>query len=199
MIQTLPLAWGARVSPAFRERVYQLCDRLVWSEDHASWFMAAMAFETGRTFSPSVRNPRSTATGLIQFMAKTAAGLGTTTARLAQMTAVEQLAYVERYLAPYAARIASIEDLYMAILWPAAVGHGSESALWRVGTAAYTANKGLDSNGDGTVTKREAAAKVRRLHAEGMLPDNAWPAPRERRAAGLTLTPKPAAGGFDRT
>ena len=60
MIQTLPLAWGARVSPAFRERVYQLCDRLVWSEDHASWLMAAMAPSlSGSCGVPSfLRSPR---------------------------------------------------------------------------------------------------------------------------------------------
>ena len=40
--------------------------------------MAAMAFETGRRFTADVKNPRSSATGLIQFMESTATLLGTT-------------------------------------------------------------------------------------------------------------------------
>jgi hypothetical protein len=191
MIQTLPLSWGARVSPLFRARLFALCDHLAWSEDHASWLMAAMAFETGRTFSPSVRNAKSSATGLIQFMEKTAAGLGTTTRALAALTAEHQLSYVQSYFAPYAPRIKTLDDLYMAILWPAAIGRGRETALWRAGSREYAVNKGLDSTKDGTVTVGEAAAKVRRLHAEGLLPANVWAAPRPGTAATQRLP-----GGF---
>ena len=40
--------------------------------------MAVMSFETGGTFNPGIRNAAgSGATGLIQFMPSTAAGLGT--------------------------------------------------------------------------------------------------------------------------
>ena len=85
--------------------------------------MAAMAFETGRDkFSASSVNRISGATGLIQFMPSTAIGLGTTTAALAAMTAEDQLEYVERYFKPYRNRLNTLEDLYMAILWPIAVG-----------------------------------------------------------------------------
>lgn len=167
MTPTKPLPWGARVSPEFRARVYRLCDNLGWSEDHAAWLMSCMAFESGRTFSPSVRNPASSATGLIQFMAATARGLGTTTAALARMSAVEQLGYVERYFRPYAARIRSLEDMYMAILWPRGIGQILEYVLWKTGTRAYAVNRGLDANRDGRVTKREAAAKVRAMLDEG--------------------------------
>ncbi len=41
--------------------------------------MAAMAFESARTFSADIVNKASGATGLIQFMPKTAEGLGTWT------------------------------------------------------------------------------------------------------------------------
>ncbi|MCK7461122.1 MAG: hypothetical protein MZU84_03195 [Sphingobacterium sp.] len=167
MKPTKPLPWGARVSPEFRARVYRLCDNLDWSEDHAAWIMACMAFETGRTFSPSVRNPVSSATGLIQFMAATARGMGTTTAALARMSAVEQLGYVERYFRPSAALIRSLEDMYMAILWPRGIGQILEYVLWKTGARAYAVNRGLDANRDGRVTKREAAAKVRAMLAEG--------------------------------
>jgi hypothetical protein len=172
MIQTLPLAWGKRVDQPFRDRVYRLCAELSWTEEHASWAMACMALETGRTFSPSIKSPVSSATGLIQFMRKTAAYLGTSTVALAKMSAVQQLDYVQRYFAPHAPRIRSLEDMYMAIIWPAAIGKPIDQVLWPRGTAQYKANKGLDRNGNGYVTKREAAQVVRDHLAEGMRPGN---------------------------
>jgi hypothetical protein len=132
-----------------------------------------MAFETGRTFSPSVRNPQSSATGLIQFMAATARDLGTTTDDLARMTAEEQLGYVQAYFAPYRGHLPTLADVYMAILWPAAVGKPDDFVLWANGAPAYHANKGLDVDRDGQVTKGEAAAKVAALLAEGLRPENA--------------------------
>src|SRR3546814_4426455 len=58
------------------------------------YLMAVMSFETGGSFSPAqANNAGSGATGLIQFMPNTAAGLGTSTAALAQMSSVEQLQY----------------------------------------------------------------------------------------------------------
>jgi hypothetical protein len=84
--------------------------------------MAAMAFETARTFRPDIKNPLSKATGLIQFMPRTAKSLQTSTAALARMSAVRQLDYVEAYFTPFAGRLKDLSDVYMAILWPAAVG-----------------------------------------------------------------------------
>jgi hypothetical protein len=107
-------------------------------------------------------------------MDSTARGLGTTTAALAKLTAVGQLNWVERYFMTNAHRINGLDDMYMAILWPKAVGKAPDHVLWRKGLPAYVANRGLDLNRDGAVTKREASAKVRLLHAEGMLPNNVW-------------------------
>jgi hypothetical protein len=175
---TAAIAWGARVSPEFRDRVRQLCNALDWPEHSADWLMACMAFETGRSFSPAVQNPQSSATGLIQFMASTAAGLGTTTAKLAKMDAVTQLGYVEKYFKPYAHRVKSLEDLYMAILWPRAIGKSLSYVLWSKAhpgwlAKAYAVNKGLDLNRDGQVTKAEATRPVRLLLDEGRLKQNA--------------------------
>ncbi|AXB30838.1 hypothetical protein DSB67_04295 [Vibrio campbellii] len=86
-IQTI--AWGAKVSPEFKHKVLLVCKELGINPD---FLMACMAFETGETFSPKIKNAAgSGATGLIQFMPATAKGLGTTTEKLAQMTAVKQL------------------------------------------------------------------------------------------------------------
>lgn len=174
MTPTLPLAWGAKVSPEFRARIYTLVAHLGWREERASDLMACMAFETGRTFSPSVRNPGSSAVGLLQFMAATAKRLGTTTAALGRMTAVDQLDYVERYLATQASRITGLDDMYCSVLWPAAVGKTADTVLWRRGMAAFAANRGLDVDKNGRITKREASAKVREQLRLGLQPGNVW-------------------------
>src|SRR5690242_11875131 len=135
--------------------------------------MACMAFESGATFNPAVRNRAgSGATGLIQFMPTTAAGLETSIDALIGMTAVQQLTYVQLYFQPYAARIRSLADLYMAILLPKFIGADGDAVLFAGGTP-YRQNSGLDANSDGKVTKDEAADKVRAMLARGYLPPNA--------------------------
>ena len=91
------IAWGTRVTDAFRNRILEIAANL---EAEPSYLMAAIAFETGRTFSPSVRNKASGATGLIQFMPSTATSLGTSTDELATMSAEAQLDFVARYFQP---------------------------------------------------------------------------------------------------
>ena len=159
------LAWGAKVGEAFRRRVVEIAADLGCDPNH---LMAAMAFETGESFSPSVRNAAgSGATGLIQFMPSTATLLGTTTAALARMTPERQLDYVAKYFLPYRGRLRTIEDVYMAILWPAAIGKPSEHVLFKAPSKTYAQNKGLDKDRDGRVTKREAAAAVSAKLAKG--------------------------------
>ena len=134
--------------------------------------MAVMAFETGRTFSPKVKNPSSSATGLIQFMADTAVGLGTTTAKLATMTALKQLDFVEKYLKPHTGDMKTVSDIYMAVLRPVSVGKPEGEVLFKKGSKAYKVNKGLDINKDGRITKAEAAAKVVAQLKLGMTAEN---------------------------
>ena len=125
--------------------------------------MAVMEFESG--FSTSIRNAAgSGATGLIQFMPSTAKSLGTTTDALAQMTRKEQMVYVRKYFMQFGDRLRNgdIDDVYMTVLYPAAVGKPDSYVLFRSGTTAYRQNAGLDTNKDGTITKFEAAAKVRK-------------------------------------
>lgn len=168
------MAWGAKVSPAFRERVRAMAKHLGGAATPSD-YMACMAWESGRSFAPNKRNMAgSGATGLIQFMPSTARALGTTTDALAAMSAVEQLEWVERYFEPYRGRLNNLADLYMAILWPVAVGKPLEYALWdnRSRPTTYRQNSGLDANRDGVITKAEAAGKVYGMLAEGNLPQN---------------------------
>ena len=133
--------------------------------------MSCMAFESGETFSPSILNAAgSGAVGLIQFMPSTAKSLHTSTTALAAMSAESQLDYVERYFRPYKGRIRTIEDIYMTILFPRAIGRNAEYVLFTEGTKAYKHNKGLDADEDKHVSKYEAAAAVRAKYSKGLRP-----------------------------
>ena len=162
------IAWGAKVTGDFKRKTIAISHRLNMDPNH---LMAIMAFETGRSFDPAITNHAgSGATGLIQFMPATARSLGTTTARLAGMSALDQLDYVEAYLAPYKGRMGDLPSAYMAVLYPRAVDKEPGYVLFRKGSVAYKLNRGLDTNGNGHVTKLEAAAKVEALLIEGMRP-----------------------------
>lgn len=173
-----PMAWGAKVSRTFRDRVRWMAEDLgLPVSSGADDLMASMAWESNNTFSPSIANMAgSGATGLIQFMPKTAIGLGTTTAALAKMTAEDQLNYVYKYFRPYRGKLKNLGDVYMAILWPAGVGQPDSFVLWEKGSrpTTYRQNAGLDVNKDGSITRAEAIAKVSARRAEGLRAGNVW-------------------------
>ena len=177
------LVWGAKVSQVFRDRVYWIADEITKLQKalyDPNWLMACIAWETGEKFSASVKNMAgSGATGLIQFMPTTAKELGTyrkttlTTAMLAKMTAEDQLTWVYWYMRLMIERhgaITNLEDCYMAILWPAAIGEPVASPLWtkKGRPTTYRQNAGLDKNTDGTITKLEAADHVRAKLVKGL-------------------------------
>jgi hypothetical protein len=129
-----------------------------------------MAFESGETFSPSIKNAAgSGATGLIQFMPATAKDLGTTIENLELLSATAQLYYVGLYFRRYASRVQSLSDMYMAILLPKYVGKPEDSVLFSSGVA-YRQNSGLDSNNDGKITKLEATRLVQAKLDKGLTP-----------------------------
>lgn len=164
--QPSSIAWGARVSQAFKAKVIEIAGRLGVSP---GYLMACMAFETGETFDPAIKNAAgSGATGLIQFMPGTARALGTTVEALADMTALEQLDYVEKYFKPYRGKLKTLEDVYMAILYPAAIGKPGSHVLFETGSVAYEQNKGLDEDRDGNITLAEISAKVRAKYEKGL-------------------------------
>ena len=129
--------------------------------------LTAISFETVGTFRPDIKNPGSTATGLIQFLESTAKGLGTSTAELAQMDRTQQMEYVEKYLRPFKGKMKNLGDVYMAIHWPAGVGKDDGYVMYRKGSENYDKNRGLDVSGDGTVTRGEALQRVRQSAGSG--------------------------------
>ncbi|MFT0547866.1 hypothetical protein ACMHYO_16245 [Allopusillimonas ginsengisoli] len=190
------LAWGQKVSAQFRERIFEISHVL---GAHPDDLMACIAFETAETFRPDIKNAAgSGATGLIQFMPRTALSLvfpdlkiGRMSAtdlkaksqqavdHLARMSAVEQLDYVHLYFKPYTGRLKSLPDVYMAILWPAGIGKPDDWVLWHKGERpkTYRQNAGLDANKDGVITKAEAAGKVLAKLHEGRQAANLWVEP----------------------
>lgn len=170
------IAWGAKVSAAFRDKVGAIA--AVLGGITTSDLMACMAWESGASFSPSIRNAAgSGAVGLIQFMPQTAATLGTSTEALAEMSAEEQLDYVRRYFWAYRGKLKNLGDLYMAILWPAGIGRPDSWVLFDRNDpdhpVRYVQNAGLDLDHNGQITRGEACARVKAKLAEGLLPANA--------------------------
>ena len=86
--------------PAFAKALAASADRIGIP---AQWLADIMAFETGGSFNPGIRNTGAagvaagTPVGLIQFIPSTAESLGTSTDALARMTRAQQMRYVEEY------------------------------------------------------------------------------------------------------
>lgn len=163
------IAWGRAVSAEFKDKVIAICDELDIETD---FLMAAMAFESAGTFRSDVKNSAgSGAVGLIQFMPETAKALQTSTDQLAQMSPVAQLDFVREYFKPYRGRLSTIEDVYMVILYPAAVGRENTFVLFDKTDPKhpkrYIQNQGLDIDRDGKITKSEAAAGVKKMLERG--------------------------------
>jgi len=156
----LPVPGLQKTSDAFKQKAIQIAADL---KVNPNFLVAVMSFESGETFSPSIRNAAgSGAVGLIQFMPATAKQLGTTSAALAAMTAEDQLDFVAKYFRQFKKPLLTIEDVYMAVLMPSAIGKGSDFVLFRKPSKAYRQNSGLDINKNGEITVGEAADRVRK-------------------------------------
>jgi hypothetical protein len=157
--QALSDCWSEEfryLEPEFLRKVEEVSWRLGTDPDN---LMALMSFESARTFDPAIRNKHSGATGLIQFMRRTAEGLGTSLEELAEMSRTEQMDYVEMYLMPYAGRVGTFDDLCMAVFCPRAVGKSDNYVLYNSGLA-YSQNAGVDGSSDGVITKSEYVDKA---------------------------------------
>lgn len=158
------LIWGAKVSQDFRVKVREIAKR---QGVEANWLMAVMAFETGNSFLPYVKNPGSSATGLIQFTSATATGLGTSTVKLARMSAVEQLDWVEKYFEQYKGRIKNLGDAYMAVFAPVGLGKPDSTVLYTAPSASYNANAPLDTQRKGYITRGDCIVRVNAAFKQG--------------------------------
>ena len=145
---------------AFTVKVTEIAKRL---KVNPSWLMRVMDMES--SFQTTAKNPKATATGLIQFLEGTAKALGTSTAALAKMDGLQQLEYVYKYYKPYTGKMNSFAELYMVAFYPFAMKMSSAFVLGSEHSAAYAkkialANKAVDKNGNGTITKGEFVTHV---------------------------------------
>lgn len=146
--------------PEFLNKVKQIAKRINCNYRD---LLAVMNSESG--IRADARNSASSATGLIQFVESTAKSLGTTTAALKQMTPIQQLDYVEKFYMKNKAAAGfgandklSAGDLYALTFLPA---RAKRDVLTSSGENYYNANRGLDINKDGKITKNELAQRVR--------------------------------------
>ena len=198
------LIWGAKVSCAFRKKVVEISKRINCDPND---LMAVMAVETGRSFLPyqlsnkkGHSQPKSAsevteqmvserAVGLIQFTRAAVNELNAqlakqqkssvTKLKLAKMSAVEQLDYVELHIKTAADRLMqgrrlSLSDLYTSVFAPAHMGKSEDAVLYHAGTKAYSANRSVDigdgrgGKPDGKITKAELAKRTLDIKQEGM-------------------------------
>lgn len=153
------------------------------------WIMAVMNSETGGTFNPQIVNKQKAgtpgydgdgkqvksagtpdsandferskyrATGLIQFMPKTAKHLGTSTQQLFKMSNVQQLDYVYKYFLSAKGKLKSFEDLYLYTFYPISVGKPDDYIIGSERGMDYAKKivqqNPLDLNKDGHMTVAE--------------------------------------------
>ncbi|CAA0227357.1 hypothetical protein [Tenacibaculum maritimum] len=175
------LVWGKKVSCGFRKRVVQISKRLECDPNH---LMAAMALETGGKFSPSIDNGLAKDAdgigyvGLIQFGNLAIKELNKnyfiykakiTKRDLKNMTAEDQLCYVECFLSRHKGKLKTLADFYLAILWPTAVGKGNQKdyVIFEQGTdtdSAYYKNPTFHREED--EFKKNSKGKVYERHGK---------------------------------
>lgn len=121
----MALIYQDKVSGAFANKVIDISKRL---DFNPNWLMQVIKFESAGSFSPSKTNHIG-CVGLIQFCPdvprgsyKTFGSEKVSMERLKNMSALEQLDYVEKYYKPFSARITRYVDLYLLTILPISVG-----------------------------------------------------------------------------
>lgn len=147
------------LSQAFFNKVVQVSKRINCDPND---LICLMNSESG--IKPNAVNKTSGATGLIQFMPATAKGLGTTCSALKNMSAEEQMVYVEKYLTDTKKRVGlgnqkiGAGTLYTLVFLPARAGRDIVSTTRE---KYYSHNKGLDLDKDGKISKADLAKRIK--------------------------------------
>lgn len=161
---------AALKEPEFMKKLQQVSDRLGVEKEV---LLKVMKFES--KLDPQAVNSMSKATGLIQFLPKTAAGLGTSVEELYNMTAADQLDFVEKYYKQNGVKPgATVGDLYMLTFMPAAANKPDNFVIGNVqggrvfnldASQVYAQNKIFDQNGDGIFTKADVINTINQKSA----------------------------------
>ena len=181
-VQSLPKETQNLLTTEFLTKVNEVASDLNADPDD---LLQIIRFETAGSFDPKKKSGTSTATGLIQFtpaaldslseydptlVMKINEQLGTSGKldinKIAKLNSVEQMDIVQSYFEMNGKKYGydgkkewTASDLYMAVLWPAAVGKGSKYEL-DMNAQEYYANQGLDKDGNGRISVEEAFGKA---------------------------------------
>lgn len=126
--------------------------------------LAVMASESG--LDPTARNPKGTATGLIQFTEATAKSIGTSTSELSQMTRAQQMKYVAAFFKSVGLSTgATGGEMYAKVFLPA---RSKLDILTRRGEKEgyYESNSGLDIGNKGYISRDDLQQRVDRKKSE---------------------------------
>lgn len=131
-----------------KEKQTEFCQKLIWIcldlGFNPNWILPVMYLESG--FDSYIKNKKTSARGLIQFMDKTSRLFGLTTSDDIPKDPIRQLDYVYRYFQIHlrnGKKIKSPVDCYLIVFQPAHVGKDYKTV--KVSEIAYKANKGLFS------------------------------------------------------
>jgi len=182
------LGWSKLVPAAFTQKVRDWCTKQNMFPGAASALMACMHFESGGTYRPDKQNNGgSNYWGLIQFgtaavtdLSKTY-GLNITLDDVKRMSQLDQLDLVFKYFEMWQKRgkvYKRLEDFYLTIFYPAAVGKGPDEVLFRkdspvpIEAKSYLQNSGFDINKDGDITVGEICTRLYDTYYSGMATKN---------------------------
>lgn len=147
----------------FEDKVRHTADRLNIPPE---WLMAVMYSES--KFNSSVENHKgSGAVGLIQWMPATIKDFGVSVNSVKNAGPIKQMDYVYKYLNNVKDRYGefkSLTDLYLAILYPRALGGDYCYTLYAKPSVNYEQNSGLDHNKDGRVTVRDIDKHMEKIY-----------------------------------
>ena len=200
------LIWGSKVDCEFRKKVIEMGNRLHFEPNDLMAVMAAETNRTFSAsvikLLPKVNDASKKefrgltkdelkdyddnfdgAVGLIQFTNVAITELNRvykiklSKKSLALMKPIEQLDYVEKYIALWIKtnkikNKLTLSDLYVLVFAPAKMGNVEDSTLYEKGTEAYEKNKSLDVNKNDKISKKELTARVQEIFEEGNQPEN---------------------------
>ncbi len=176
------MIFGDKISAADQDKVREVAKELGTTPND---LMAVMGVETGGTFDPAqkAKGTKSKAVGLIQFTNTAITDMNKRRAKeglaplskdqLTKMSFSEQMDHVKDYLqdtlnARGFKGPVGRDDLYTAVVAPAALNKSDNSSVYSRGSKAYSANKSLDTNRDGKITRAEITARVDNWYDMGM-------------------------------
>lgn len=150
----------ANLSPAGKAALIDVSRSIGVDPD---WMGAVFQFESG--FRKDAVNPYSGAFSFIQFMPSTLGNLGTSKAQVQQMSDVEVIrGPVYHYFAAWSGKLKTLDDTYLAVFYPAAIGKADDWVVARKGNAVYDQNAGFDRGNKGYITKGDIVQTIRGVY-----------------------------------